>query len=116
MTHAFNTIIQEAEPDGPLSLSLAWFTEQVPRQPGPHRETLSTNKQKYVYHYIEYASLVTVLCFCKVQNHSLPLPWLPFEQGFLDIFSPLLLICARMRVRHKGQANDSGIPVCYLPI
>ena len=39
--HDFNPSIQEADAGGSLSSGLAWSTEQVPGQPGLHRETLS---------------------------------------------------------------------------
>jgi hypothetical protein len=38
MAHAFNGGTQEAEAGRSLSSSLAWSTEQVPGQPGVHRE------------------------------------------------------------------------------
>jgi hypothetical protein len=52
VAHAFNPSTWEAEAGGFLSSRPAWSTEQVPGQPGLHRETLSrktktnqTNKQ-----------------------------------------------------------------------
>jgi hypothetical protein len=38
---SFNSSTQEAEPDESLSSRPAWSTEQVLRQPGLYRETLS---------------------------------------------------------------------------
>jgi hypothetical protein len=47
VVHSFNSDTWEAEAGGSLSSRPAWSTEQVPEQPGLHRETLSqTNKQK----------------------------------------------------------------------
>jgi hypothetical protein len=40
VTHTFNTSTQETEVGRSLSSQPAWFTEQVPGRPGPHRETL----------------------------------------------------------------------------
>jgi hypothetical protein len=41
LVHIFNPSTQESEAGGTLSSKPAWFTEQVPGQPGLHRETLS---------------------------------------------------------------------------
>ena len=51
VAHPFNLSTQETEPGRSLSSRSAWTTEQVPGQPGLHKETLSqeqnkTNKQK----------------------------------------------------------------------
>ena len=51
LAHVSNPSIQEAGSERSLSLRPAWTTEQVPGQPGLHKETLSqeqnkTNKQK----------------------------------------------------------------------
>jgi hypothetical protein len=53
VVHAFNPSSWEAEADGSPSWRSAWATEQVPGQPGLHRETVfektkpqDTNKQK----------------------------------------------------------------------
>jgi hypothetical protein len=41
VAQAFNPSSREAEKDRYLSLRLDWSTEQVPKCPGLHRETLS---------------------------------------------------------------------------
>jgi hypothetical protein len=41
VAHNFNPSTQEAKTGRSLSLMPAWSTEQVPGQPGLHRETLS---------------------------------------------------------------------------
>jgi hypothetical protein len=46
VVHAFNPSTQEAEAGGFLSSRPAWSTEQVPGQPGLHRETLSQKQQQ----------------------------------------------------------------------
>jgi hypothetical protein len=46
VAHAFNPSTWEAEAGGFLSLRPAWSTEQVPGQPGLHRETLSGKNKK----------------------------------------------------------------------
>jgi hypothetical protein len=40
VVHTFNPSTWEAEAGGSMSSRLAWFTVQVPGQPGLHRETL----------------------------------------------------------------------------
>jgi hypothetical protein len=45
VVHAFNPSTWEAEAGGFLSLRPAWSSEQVPGQPGLHRETLSGGKK-----------------------------------------------------------------------
>jgi hypothetical protein len=44
--HVFNPSTWEAEAGGFLSSKPAWSTEDVPGQPGLHRETLSRKKKK----------------------------------------------------------------------
>jgi hypothetical protein len=46
VAHAFNPSTWEAEAGGFLSSRPAWSTEQVPGQPGLHRETLSRKTKK----------------------------------------------------------------------
>ena len=46
MARTFDPCLLEAEASGSLSSSPAWSTEQVPGQPGLHRETLSQKKKK----------------------------------------------------------------------
>jgi hypothetical protein len=46
VAHAFNPSTWEAEAVGFLSSRPAWSTEQVPGQPGLHRETLSRKTKK----------------------------------------------------------------------
>lgn len=41
LAHVFNYSTQEARAGGSLNLRPGWPTDQVPEQPGPHRETLS---------------------------------------------------------------------------
>ena len=44
--NAFNPSTRKGEPGRPLKSRLAWSTEQVLGQTGPHRETLSQKKKK----------------------------------------------------------------------
>jgi hypothetical protein len=46
VAHTFNPSTQEAEAAGSLSSKPTWSTEQVPGQPGLHRETLPQNREK----------------------------------------------------------------------
>jgi hypothetical protein len=46
LVHAFNPSTWEAETDGSLSSRPVWSSEQVPGQPGLHRETLTQEKRK----------------------------------------------------------------------
>jgi hypothetical protein len=46
VAHAFNPSTWEAEAGGFLSSRPAWSTEQVPGQPGLHKETLSCKTKK----------------------------------------------------------------------
>jgi hypothetical protein len=60
MVHTFNPCTQESETGRSLSLRLAWSTEQIPGEPGLHKEKTcleETNKQRnnlYVYICIVY--------------------------------------------------------------
>ena len=51
VAHDFNPSIWEAEAGRSLNLRPAWFTDQAPGQPGPHRETLSETKQNTTLFY-----------------------------------------------------------------
>lgn len=42
----FNTNTQNTEAGGSLSSKAAWTTEQVPREPGLHRETLCQKEKE----------------------------------------------------------------------
>jgi hypothetical protein len=46
VAHALNPSTQEVEAGGPLSLRPAWSMEQVPGQPGTHKETLPKGEKK----------------------------------------------------------------------
>jgi hypothetical protein len=45
VVHVFNPSTWEAEADTSLSLRPAWSTEQVPEQPGLHRDIVLKSKQ-----------------------------------------------------------------------
>jgi len=46
VVHTFNPSAQEAEAGRSMSSGLVWSTEQVPGQPGLHRETVSKHTKK----------------------------------------------------------------------
>ena len=63
--NAFNPSTQEAETGRSLSLRLAWSTEQVPGEPGIHRENVSQNKQTSKIFYLFIYLFICQLVFLK---------------------------------------------------
>lgn len=69
VTHAFNSSTQEAETGESESWSPAWSTEQVPRQPGPHRETLSWKTPNFFFSLFAGMCVMCICVYAHVRTH-----------------------------------------------
>ena len=91
-SQAFNPSSWEAEAGGSLSSRPAWSTEQVPGQPGLHRETLSQKKKKPKI----------------INNNNFPL----FFNSLLHVYShPHVL--QRVAQRPQGRSQVLGLSVAF---
>ena len=105
VVHIFNLSTREAEAGGSLNSRPAWTTEQVPGQPGTHREALSTKTKQNKNRSWGWRDGLVVKAYCSAEDPSLTLSthvkWLTTAynllQGNMPLASPSICTCSHAR-------------------